>query len=116
MKTRDFPGSQKIGSAWTIIFAVLTTLDPTAFRNSDLETVLILFVLPIACLLAVFAWFRTGGYIAFCALTLATLALLVSPLGLVAMLGLLFGGPLALAWSLWLARRAKRDAQTLGAA
>ena len=65
MRTREFPRSQKIGAAWTIVYALLTGFGPTAFRNSDVESVLILMVLPIACLIAVFAYFRNGGYLAF---------------------------------------------------
>ncbi|HEV7608992.1 MAG TPA: hypothetical protein VGO61_16735, partial [Steroidobacteraceae bacterium] len=114
MKTRDFPRSQKIGTAWTAVYAVLTAIGPTAFRNSDFESVLVVFVLPIACLLAVFAYFRNGKYIAFGTLTLATLTLSI-PFGLVehmpdlptlySMLALLIGAPLALARSLWLTYR-----------
>jgi len=121
MKTRDFPRSQKIGAAWTIVYALLAVLGPTAFRNSDVESVLVLFVIPVSCLIAVFTYFRTGGTIAFGTLLLATLTLSI-PSGfagqppdlstLYSMLALLVGGPLALAWSLWLAHRARRPAAT----
>lgn len=113
MKTRDFPRSQKIGAAWTIVYAVLAAVGPTAFRNSDVESVVVLFVLPVACLLAVFTYFRTGGYIAFGTLTLATLTLSV-PAGstLYSMLALMAGGPVALIRSLWLARRTRRPVAT----
>ena len=78
---------------------------------------LVLFVLPVACLLAVFTYFRTGGYLAFGTLMLATLTSSI-PFGLIgqlpdlptlySMLALLVGAPLSLAWSLWQTRRAKR--------
>jgi len=107
MKTREWRGSQKIGAAWTIVYALLAGFGPTAFRNSDVESALILFVLPIACLLAVFAYLRNGGSLAFGTLALATLLSLPQPT-LYSMLALLVGGPLALAWSLWLAHRTRR--------
>jgi len=121
MTTRDFPGSQKIGAFWTIVYAALAAAGPTAFLNSDVETVLVLFVLPVVCLLAVFTYFRTGGTIAFGTLALATLTSSL-PSGfagqlpdvstLYSMLALLVGGPLALASSLWLSYRARRPAAT----
>ena len=113
MKTRDFPRSQEIGAAWTIVYTVLAAAGPNAFRNSDVESVLVLFVLPVACLLAVFTYFRSGGYIAFGTLALATLTLSI-PTGstLYSMLALMAGAPLALVWSLWLAHRARRPLAT----
>jgi hypothetical protein len=102
-----------MGAAWTTVYAVLAAGGPTAFRNSDVESVLVLFVLPVACLLAVFTYFRTGGYLAFGTLGVATLTLSI-PSGstLYSMLALLVGGPLALIWSLWLAHRARRPVAT----
>ena len=87
MKIRESRRSQQIGAAWTVAYAVLTGFAPTAFRNSDAESVLVLFVLPILCLLGVFAYFRNGGTLAFGTLALATVALV---------------------WSLWCAHRARR--------
>jgi hypothetical protein len=108
MTTREFPGSQKIGAAWTIVYAVLTGFGPTAFRNSDFESVLVLFVLPLVCLLGVFAYFRNGGILAFGTLALATVLALPQPT-LYSMITLMVGAPLALAWSLWRAHRARRE-------
>ena len=108
MKTREWRGAQKIGAAWTIVYALLAGLGPTAFHHSDVESVLVLFLLPIACLLAVFAYFRNGGTLAFGTLALATLLSLPQPT-LYSMLTLMVGAPLALAWSLWLAHRARRE-------
>jgi hypothetical protein len=122
MSIRDFPRSQTIGFVWTIIYTVLAAMGPTAFRNSDLESVLVVFVLPVACLLAVFAYFRNGGYIAFGTLALSTLTLSIpfEPVHrmpdlatLYSMLTLLVGAPLALAWSFWLTYRARHSASTI---
>ena len=110
MKTREWRGAQKIGAAWTIAYGLFAGFEPTAFLNSDFESVLVLMVLPLACLLAVFAHFRNGGYPAFGTLALATLLSVPQP-SLYSMLVLLVGGPLALAWSLWLAYRARREAR-----
>jgi hypothetical protein len=99
--------SQQIGAAWTIVYAVLTGFAPTAFRNSDAESVLVLFVFPILCLLGVFAYFRNGGTLAFGTLALATVLALPQPT-LYSMLTLMVGGPMALVWSLWCAHRARR--------
>ena len=119
MKTREWRRSQQIGAAWTIVYALLNGFGPTAFRNSDFESVLVLFLLPIACLLAVFAHFRNGGYLAFGILTLATLTLSIplDPVNhmpdlptLVSLLILLVGAPLALTWSLWLTFRSPPSA------
>lgn len=107
MSTRQFPGSQKMGVAWTIVYALLAGIGPDAFRNSDAESVLVLFVLPIVCLLGVFAYFRNGGILAFGTLALATVLALPQPT-LYSMLTLMVGAPLALVWSLWRAHRTRR--------
>jgi len=45
VSTREFPRSQKFGAAWTTVYALLTGFGPDAFRNSDVESVLVIFVL-----------------------------------------------------------------------
>jgi hypothetical protein len=108
MKTREWRRSQQIGAAWTIVYALLAGFGPDAFRNSDAESVLVLFVLPIVCLLGVFAYFRNGGILAFGTLALATVLSLPQPT-LYSMLTLMVGAPLALVLSLWRAHRARRE-------
>ena len=107
MKTREWRRSQQIGAAWTIVHALFAGFGPSAFRNSDAESVLVLFVLPIVCLLGVFAYFRNGGILAFGTLALATVLSLPQPT-LYSMLTLMVGAPLALVLSLWRAHRAPR--------
>ena len=106
--------TQAAGFAWTLFYAAVTGFGPGAFHNSDVESVLVVFVLPVACLLTVFGYFRTGGIIAFGTLTIATLMLSriegeighfgVAPTA-ISLIALLFGGPAALLRSLWLAYR-----------
>ena len=108
MKTREWRRSQQIGVAWTIACALLAGFGPDAFRNSDAESVLVLFVLPIVCLLGVFAYFRNGGILAFGTLALASVLALPQPT-LYSMLTLMVGAPLALVLSLWRAHHARRE-------
>ena len=108
MKNREWRSSQQIGTAWTIVYAMFAGFGPNAFRNSDVESVLVVFVLPLLCLLAVFAYFRNGRALAFGTLTLATVLSYPEP-SLYSMLALMAGAPLALGRSLWLAHRARRD-------